>query len=453
MSSTDYLCMKDHRGPSGVPLGGIGTGYFSIDPAGFINRINVNNIHKDFFPKGQKGFFAAVWQGGDTPKAARVQRDTECKMGLCGFNHTVYTGLYPFCSLKAENDTPFFDFTVSLNAYSYLVPHNVKDSSLPAAWIEVVLENTTDQQVEAAAALSWGDVIYRGMKDFERPISKGNFCGDDQPFITPTDTQATSVKIDAGINQYKGIRQYAKETYRPVKWTFQNYNREFLILAEEAEGSEISLCPAYDVTKDRFPESFMQHGCFAPMEDGVVNLSNGNCGNPNEVVAASAVAIKTMLAPKETKVCRFLVVWFMPKLDMEAIRKGPEGSFFPHCDYGKYYHNWFDKAEEIAAYASAIREEAVFGSQEWQVPLLMSTLPDWLKFKQINSAYTLYTNTVLNQEGMFSTLEGEMGGLGGTMDQKMVAHAVYQKLFTELDIQEKYAVLQYHRKRRGYFSL
>lgn len=440
MNPINYLKMKDHKGPSGVPLGGIGTGYFSIDPSGYVNRLNVNNIHKDFFPKGQKGFFAAVWQGGEQPKAARVQRDTECKMGLRGFDHTEYTGLYPFCTLKAENETPFFDFNVSLNAYSYLIPHNAKDSSLPAAWVEVVLENTADKSIEAAAALSWGDVIYRGMKDFEAPISSGNFSGDNKPFIQPIDTVATSVTVDAGINQYKGIKQYATETYAPVKWTFQNYNREFLILAEEVEDGEISVCLAYDVTKDIFPESFTQNGCFADGNaDSIMELSKG--GNPDQVVAASAVAVKSKLAAKETKVFRFLVVWFMPQPDMEAVQKGPEGSFFPNCDYGKYYHNWFNKAEAIAAYASAIREEAVFGSQEWQVPIMMSTMPDWLKFKQINTAYTLYTNTVFTKEGLFSTLEGEMGGLGGTQDQKMSSHPVYQKFFTELDNQEN---MQYY---------
>ena len=69
----------------------------------------------------------------------------------------------------------------------------------------------------------------------------------------------------------------------------------------------------------------------------------------------------------------------------------------------------------------------------WQQPILDSTLPDWLKFKLINSAYTLYTNTILNRAGSFSVMEGGMGGLSGTMDQRIVAHPVYQKFFTQLD--------------------
>ena len=440
MEKTDYFKMTDHKGPSGVPLGGIGSGYFSIDPSGYINRINVNNIHKDFFPKNQKGFFAAVWQGGESPRAARIQLGKEKKLGLEGFDHIEYTGIFPFCTLKAENDTQLFDFDVSLKGYSYLIPHNIKDSSLPAAWIDICLSNRTDQNIEVAAALSWGDVIYRGMKDFNEPVSNAKFSGDSLPFIKPVNTAAKPVYIDAGMNRYAGVKQYAKEIYSPVKWTFQSYNSEFLILAEESEDCEISMIPAYGFGSGYFPQTFEKSGCFADTpSDYTVDLSYG--GDPNNVCAASAVSIKSSLAPFEEKTFRFMLLWFMPKTNPEEIQKGPEGSFFKNCDYGKYYHNWFDNSESLAAYVSAIREEAVYKTEEWQAPILMSSLPQWLKFKEINSAYALYTNTVLTESGLFSTLEGEMGGLGGTQDQKLSSHPVYQKFFTELDIQEN---MQYY---------
>lgn len=69
-------------------------------------------------------------------------------------------------------------------------------------------------------------------------------------------------------------------------------------------------------------------------------------------------------------------------------------------------------------------------------PLLDSSMPDWMIFKQINNGYTLYTNGVLNKKGNFSTLEGEMGGYGGTMDQKMSSYVFYEKLFLELNLTE-----------------
>lgn len=65
-----------------------------------------------------------------------------------------------------------------------------------------------------------------------------------------------------------------------------------------------------------------------------------------------------------------------------------------------------------------------------------STLPDWYKFKLINSGYVIYTNMVLNKKGDVMVNEGAMGGLAGTMDQRISAHPFYQKFFTQLDRSE-----------------
>ena len=56
--------------------------------------------------------------------------------------------------------------------------------------------------------------------------------------------------------------------------------------------------------------------------------------------------------------------------------------------------------------------------------------------KVINSAYTLYTNALLNKAGHFTAMEGGMGGLAGTMDQRICAHLVYFKFFTATDLTE-----------------
>ena len=45
----------------------------------------------------------------------------------------------------------------------------------------------------------------------------------------------------------------------------------------------------------------------------------------------------------------------------------------------------------------------------------------------------MYTNGILTRGGDFSALEGGMGGLGGTMDQRITAHPFYQKFFPTLD--------------------
>jgi non-lysosomal glucosylceramidase len=106
-------------------------------------------------------------------------------------------------------------------------------------------------------------------------------------------------------------------------------------------------------------------------------------------------------------------------------------------DFAKYYHSNFASLEAVVAHAAQARDDLLARTREWHSLLVdQSTLPSWLAFKVANSAYTLFTNAILNKEGRFSMMEGGMGGLAGTQDQRMVAHILYHKLFPSLDVQE-----------------
>src|SRR5262249_58023108 len=74
-------------------------------------------------------------------------------------------------------------------------------------------------------------------------------------------------------------------------------------------------------------------------------------------------------------------------------------------------------------------------TRDWQSLLEGSNLPQWLKQKLVNDAFTLFSNTVLTKDGRFSVLESpvDMGGALGTMDQRMAAHGILTQLFPELD--------------------
>lgn len=90
----------------------------------------------------------------------------------------------------------------------------------------------------------------------------------------------------------------------------------------------------------------------------------------------------------------------------------------------------------MVGYVAANRQRIIQQTLEWQKPILESTLPDWYKFKLINSGYVIYTNMVLTKGGDVMVNEGAMGGFGGTMDQRLSAHPFYQKFFTQLDRSE-----------------
>lgn len=87
-------------------------------------------------------------------------------------------------------------------------------------------------------------------------------------------------------------------------------------------------------------------------------------------------------------------------------------------------------------YAISNRARIARQTTEWQKPVLDSSLPDWYKFKLINSGYVIYTNMVLTKGGDVMVNEGAMGGFAGTMDQRLSSHPFYQKFFTQLDRSE-----------------
>ena len=428
----DYMNIKNLPGPSGVALGGIGVGYYEIAPTGHLTRCCVNNIHKSFTDRPD-GMIVAVHDG---KTAARLQRDSDTVYGMKGYADSYYTGLWPTVSLSFENHRAGVA-NMGFSAYSGAVAQNVADSALPVVHYEVTLTNDGTAPKTMSALLTWGDLIGRGIRDNENETIT-QYDGEssewhDMP--TPA-TYAKGITLSVGDRDYVGVKQYAKEQILPQRATFQNYNNAFMLLAEQSEGTTVTILPAFEVKDSGALKGYTESGKLESYSESEVALSSPTDGS-RKAEAGSAVAISTTVDAGQSVTVRFAVSWFMPEIS-EA--QYADMYRFAQCDYNKYYHNRFSTIEALTAYALGVREEVKQGIDDWHSPLLSSSLPDWLVFKQINSGYTLYSNGVLNKKGNFSTLEGEMGGYGGTMDQKMSSYAFYEKLFPSLNLTEN---LQY----------
>lgn len=425
----EYMRIKNLvSGVSGVALGATGGGYYEIDPAGYVTRMCVNNIHKSFV-NSPSGMLVGVYDGAT---AVRLQRDSETRYGMKGYSDSYYTGLWPTVKLDFENSGNSVA-NMGFSAYSGVVAQNIKDSSLPVVFYEVELVNDGSEDKQMSAILTWADLIGRGLRDTDA-ANPSNLDGESAEWYymrTPA-TYAKGVTLSAGGTTYTGVMQYAKDPILPNKMTFQNYNNSFMLLAEAGDGSEVSILKSFDVNNANALDAFVSNGKLAAYDEAESTLSAAG-GNPTSTQQASAVSVRTTVAAGESKTVRFAVSWYMPEVSdatLETIHH-MEG-----CDYNKYYHNDFSSIEGMTSYALRNRNEIRAGIDEWQRPILESSMPDWLMFKLINSGYTLYTNGVLNKRGNFSTLEGEMGGYGGTMDQKMASHPFYEKLFPELNLNE-----------------
>jgi|GEM_PF-463536 len=426
---TNYMRIKNLSGPSGVAFGGTGAGYFEIDPTGKVSRNCINNIHKSFVDSPD-GFIVGVYDGSS---AARLQRDDKTVYGMKGYSDSYYTGLWPTVSIDFENSLSG-GADMGFSAFSGVVAHDIKNSSLPVVFYEVTLVNDGDSAADMSAILTWGDVIGRGIRDtsVKNPTNYDGESSEWHDMPVPA-TYAKGVTVENGDIRYVGVMQYAKEQLIPEKATFQNYNNSFMILAEQSQGSKITILKKFSVSSEDALSSFTENGVLSEYNEDEVPLSNAVKGGSRKTSSASAVSVMTRVDANSSRTVRFVVSWFMPEFSDEqmAVMNKMEG-----CDYNKYYHNSFSDIEALTSYAIGERNNIKAGIEEWQRPLLESSLPDWLIFKEINSGYTLFTNGVLNKRGNFSTLEGEMGGYGGTMDQKMSSHPFYEKLFPELNMRE-----------------
>ncbi len=433
----NYLALENHHGPSGVPVGGIGTGYFNYAPDGRFSRIAINAWHTEgdweWTPiiKNTRGTFLALWENG----AARVLQRGVDVYGMAASEKSVYRGLFPI----AENT---LDDSVKVRVWSSLIAHNAKDSSLPLAWVEVELTNTRSVARDLSVAFSWEDVIARqvldltDLKELRDPKDQEDVWSRSTVLSKGTGTYwnwmprvATTAEVFSAAG-YTGIRQYSAPL-RPRMKTFQNYNNEIVIIAETQPDVELSFLPAYAVDAgDDAWAPFRRSGRFPPVSGSAALFDPAN-----HQERASAVAASVILRPGESRTLRFMVAWFRPEIHVNPAADDP-ASFCGKADYNRYYHNSFDTLSALVGYAAARRERLLSETRRWQEPILSSSYPDWLKFKVINSGYTVYANTVLNKAGDFSVMEGGMGGLMGTMDQRISAHPFYQKFFPQLDRSE-----------------
>ncbi len=429
--SPNYLALRDASGPSGVPLGGIGVGAVDLAPDGHFTRFAINNWSTDGVdlarrdnPAWDKEAFLAVWEkdASGTVVTRRLQRDRRTLYGMSAYAHSTYRGLFPTATLSFDDDhNPQPHSLVSVFAHSGLVPQDVKDSSLPGFWIEVTLANSNSRPVEAAVALSWPDLIGRGLYDVaagqEKEGYSGHFHIDKLVPVPPVSTQVEPLTTGS----LRGLHQFTRETPSIRQATYQNYIDGMAILAQAPAGGTVSSYASWSPSSQEDSwKSFRTDGSF-PSQGGSTSLST-----PGQPSSASIVAMKATIAPGGKQTFRFLVSWSVPQPPRATVQFGTQ-------DYGRYFQNYFSDFASLLSYEIENRGRILDDTLAWQQPILDSTLPDWLKFKLINSAYTLYTNAILNKAGSFSVMEGGMGGLSGTMDQRLVAHPIYQKFFTQLD--------------------
>jgi len=145
---------------SGVPLGGVGVGWFDIAADGGVSRVALSGWHQDGVLWAGDGdvnaTFLAVWRRS-TGAAGLLQRrpSVAASAALPPAAHATATLLWPTVNVSLEAAAGGGPPTV-LRAWSALAPHDIANSTLPAAWLEVTVDNSAGTSDDVASvAVSW----------------------------------------------------------------------------------------------------------------------------------------------------------------------------------------------------------------------------------------------------------------------------------------------------------
>lgn len=157
------------RWASGVPMGGIGCGAVEIGTDGSIGNITfMNNFDK---PTGwlQGGFFAIAINDSKTKKISaylmRMKSENEFQ-NVSNISDVKFKGLFPGVSLEYGIEPPL---KITLNAFSSLIPNDIRNSSLPVVFYDFCVENQCDRDIEIKILFAMPNMIGFGGSTLKIP--------------------------------------------------------------------------------------------------------------------------------------------------------------------------------------------------------------------------------------------------------------------------------------------
>lgn len=362
------------------PLGGIGTG--SIGLAG-----NGGLIDWEIFNKPSKGsinsysHFAikairenkttAYVLNGDLTKDFMGQYEQSRvhsgyglgpKAGrMCGFPHfknVEFNGEFPMASLKFTDNG--FPAEVTLNAFNPFIPNDAYNSSIPAAFFEIELENITDEKIKYQIAFSVGNPY---LKSKNSASEKNGF-----KLITLSNAEVSSDNTDYGDLT---VATDCKNAYSQSYWYRGDWQDCIVMFWNEFSSGEKLKERNYDTT-------------------GIKDTCT--------------LTAELELMPNEKKKAKFILSWNCPNAynywsesDDEKIRK----------PWKNYYATIFKDSSDSAVYSLKNWDELYARTLKFKNALHGSSLPEAVIDAAASNLAVLKSPTVLRlEDGSFYGWEG-----------------------------------------------
>ncbi len=397
---------------NGVPLGAMGCGKFEVLPSGWFSRFSINHNWDepmwDHPWRPSRATFFAIRAASPDIKSqipnSKIQNPQSVTRWLrFGFREQELPGVTQVAHVAYRGQIPFIDAAfedaalpvgVSLHAWSALVPHNAKDSSLPVAFFEFTLSNTNAQPVEASLMFSLEHLI--GCGGYQVHGDHSQWREQEGNRVEPAavkDTPLTGLRLFS-TKQFEGMKLNSVGEY----WLLSDGPTTARGWDAGAGGAELAA-------------GFLKAG----------ELERAD--NPKSPSTAGAICRKVTVPAGGKQKVLFAFAWWMPRhVTMDG------------KDHGHYYLRDFPNPQALAAYAFGQRERLERETAALGKLVTDSNLPAWMQRLILNSIHPMFDNTLLTRDGEFSVHEDPswMEGALGTLDQRTVAHVFVGTFYPEL---------------------
>ncbi|MBI4844915.1 MAG: hypothetical protein HY810_00290 [Candidatus Omnitrophica bacterium] len=380
---------------SGMPLGGIGAGKLEITPYGTIDYITYQNNwsnpiknktnEKECKAQGIAGLHFALYVN---TKAAVICKllQTEKIKDYNTVKEIDFKAEFPFAQLTyKEKNLPV---NIKLNAFSFFIPEDLKNSSLPAAVFEFEVENIIAKEIEVGLMFLGRNLISKNsVGRFNQVQRENNITGIEFLHKNPLAFDESAGDAFVGIPHAIGDITYFSE------WNMQKENFFF----------------EPNVGLDAF-EYFQKEG-------RLPNVNSKMPAQSQSVELGAALAVKFKLKPRQNKKVPFIYSWH-----------------FPRHFQGHYYEKSFRKSREVAAYVNKNKDELSKKTASLPVILDEMGLAPWFKDALMNNLYILFSSSWFTRKGDFTMYEAPLiCPLMGTLDVYFYASTAISLLFPSLD--------------------
>ena len=403
MSNPYFLYTKERLNEISFPLGGIGAGCIGLAGNGRLVDWEIRNRPNKGSFNGYSHFAVKVEKDGRVIDARVLNSDLHPPYtgsfkeqnfrgfgfgppraylsGVPHFRDAEFRGEFPFASIAFVDDT--FPGKVTMTAFNPFIPLNDKDSSLPAAFFEIQVKNTTDEPLDYAVVSCVGNMNGRSM-------GYNRF------------TQRKGVK---GIRM--GCRGVELDDVRYGELTIATDEEDISYREYWYRGSWFDDLEMYwsDLTA---PGKFKNRTYKS--EEGSYAIASGN------EVDMCTLAVHFSLKPGESKKVRFVLTWYYPNCyaywkgggsDQTCCQSSCGCKSYIKAQWKNYYAGLFLDSLDCAIYALHNWDRLYEETLCFKEALFSSTLPPVVLDAISANIAILKTPTCLRlEDGSFYGFEG-----------------------------------------------